>query len=174
MLVKIVLALSFWFCAAPAHAYTTGDFIFDPHFAVGFNSAQGTHLMGGLDVGYALTEQMAAGVHGYYSAGEHPKDDREMGAGPFLAFTQPVTSFLLGHVRQEINYVDLYRPTSVNGTVNGHTPETGTTSVTTAGIHIFFTPNFGFAVGYRLVLALSNSDLDDGRSGVYLGFSIGI
>jgi len=158
-----------------SHAYQAGDFFLDPHVAVGINAAQGTHLLGGLDLGYALNEQMAFGVHGYYSAGEHAKDDREWGGGPFFGYTQPVTSFLLGHIRQEINYVDLYVPLEDStGTVNGHRQETGTTSVTSAGMHLFFTPNFGFAFGYRLVLALANSDLDDGRSGIFIGFSIGI
>lgn len=168
----IILLISI---GTPAFAYQAGDFIFDPHVAVGFNTAQGTHLLGGLDLGYALTEQMAFGVHGYYSAGEHASHDREWGAGPFLGYTQPLASFLLGHVRQEINYVDLYVPLEDStGAVKNHRQETGTTSVTRAGLHLFFTPNMGLAVGYRLVLALANSDLDDGRSGFFLGFSIGI
>lgn len=167
--------LVFLFCfSTQAFAYQPGSFIFDPSLAVGFNSAQGTHFLGNLDLGVALSEQMAMGVHGYYSAGEHPSHDREIGGGPFLGYTQPLASFLLGHVRQEINYVDLYRPLEVNGDVNSHAAETGVTSVTSAGIHLFFTPNFGLGVGYRLVLALDNTALDDGRSGFFLGFSIGI
>lgn len=166
-----ILLVSFSFSS---HAYKSGDIFLDPHIAVGVNAAQGTHFIGGLDAGYALNEQMAVGVHGYYSAGENPRHDREMGAGPFFGYTQPFTSFLLGHVRQEINYVDLYDPVEVNGSVIGHTQETGTASVTSAGLHLFMTRNFGLSVGYRLVLALANSALDDGRSGFFLGFSIGI
>lgn len=172
---RLILLLFIVINSSPLAAYEAGDFFIDPHVAVGFNTVQGTHLLGGLDLGYALSEQLAFGVHGYYAAGEHPSHDREMGGGPFLGYTQPLTSFLVGHVRQEFNYVDLYVPLkNSTGEIDDHRAETGTTSVTSAGMHLSFTPNFGFAVGYRLVLALANSDLDDGRSGFFVGFSIGI
>lgn len=156
-------------------AQADGGVFIDPHVAVGFNSVQGTHFMGGLDVGYMLDEPWAFGVSAHYAAGEHPSHDREIGGGPFASFTQPVIpSFVILHVREEIDYLDIYDPILRNGDVVDHINETGIASITSIGVHLSFTRNLGLSGGYRWVKALSNSTLDDGRSGTYLGFSIGI
>jgi hypothetical protein len=123
-----------------------------------------------------VTEQLRAGIGGYFSAGEHPKHDREYGAGPFASYVQPFTSFLVGQLRQEINYVNLHDPVrtqTASGIEYSHIEEEGVASVTSASLHIFFTRNFVLSGGYRAVLALNNSALDDGRSGAFVGLSLG-
>jgi hypothetical protein len=168
------------FCSAAtfsplAIAAENEGFFIDPHIAVGYNVAQGTHVLFGLDGGYALTERLSAGVGAYYSAGEHPDDDREMGAGPFVTYFHPLTSFLIAHVREDVDYIDQRDPVQIPGTTDyTHTTETGVASVTTAGLHLLLTSNLGISGGYRLVFPLSNTDLGKDRSGFYLGFSIGI
>ncbi|NJL26322.1 MAG: hypothetical protein HC902_15015 [Calothrix sp. SM1_5_4] len=161
-----------------ARAYEPGALYADPYAAVGYNPIQGTSFRLGLDLGYGIHEQMAAGVGAYFAAGERPSHDREIGAGPFVSFFQPLTGFLFAHIRQEINYVDLFYPykkTDLSGEVTyDHTHETGVISATTLGGHLSFTRNFGVSAGYRAVLALSNTALDDDRSGWYFGFSLGI
>ncbi|MGE4130828.1 MAG: hypothetical protein AB7F86_04280 [Bdellovibrionales bacterium] len=159
-----------------AKAYEPGGFFVDPHLAVGFNSAQGTHYHAGVDLGYGLSEQMAVGAGAYYSAGEHPSHGREIGGGPFWSYLQPITSFLVGSLKQEILYVDMFNPIetqTVSGSTYSHTRETGIASASTAGFHFHFMP-FGFSVGYRLMIGLTNDKLDNGRSGFFAGFSIGI
>ena len=153
-----------------------GDFFLDPHAAVGFNPAQGTYFMLSLDAGMDLTENLRAGLSGYFAAGEHPDDDREYGVGPFATYVQPMTSFLVGQLRQEVNYVNLHDPIKTQtaaGTTYTHSEEEGVASVTSASLHIFFTRNFVLSAGYRLVVGLTNSALDDGRSGAFVGLSIG-
>ncbi len=154
-----------------------GGIYLDPRMAVSFNEAQGTGFHFGLDLGYGMDENWSFGLGAYYSMGEHPEHDREYGFGPFLGYSQPLVDFVVGSVRQEINHVNLRDPiktTTASGTTYSHNEEDGLASVTTAGLHFIFTPNFGFSAGYRLVLGLTNSDLDNGRSGVFIGFSIGI
>ena len=158
-------------CSAAQGAEVGGLYI-DPRLAVGFNSAQGTHYMVGLDVGYAIDEHWSAGVGAYGSAGEEPKHDRELGVGPFVGFAYPLGAMLTGHLRQEVNYVDLYEPIKTGSTYD-HEREMGVASVSQAGLHLHLGP-LGVALGYRLVVGLTNSDLDDGRSGTFLGFAIGI
>lgn len=165
-----------FFCQSVV-AYSPGDFYFDPHLAIGINPAQGTHYMLGADLGYGWDENLAFGVGGYFSFGEQPEHDREIGGGPFVSYVYPVASFLVASLRQEINYLDLFDPIkseTPTGTTYSHNRETGLASISRAGIHLSFTENFGLALGYRLVIGLTNNNLDNGRSGAYLGFSIGI
>ncbi len=172
---KSIVVLIFF--AQSVFAYEPGGFYLDPHVAIGFNPAQGTHYLLGADLGYTWDENLAFGVGGYYSFGEQPSHDREIGGGPFASYLYPLTSFLVGSLRQEINYVDLYDPIkteTATGTEYSHNRETGVASVTRAGLHIAFTRHFGLAVGYRLVIGLTNNSLDNGRSGAFLGFSIGV
>lgn len=160
-----------------AYAYEPGSFFIDPRVAVGVNPAQGTHFIAGLDVGYAFDEHFSMGVGGYYSAGEMPKHDREYGVGPFASYVYPIASFLTGFARQEFNSVNLRDPAktvTAAGTTYTHTEETGVASVTSVGVHVSLVRLVGFAVGYRQVVGLTNSDLGDGRSGIFFGFSIGI
>ncbi len=172
---KLLFAILLSCVPALSHA-ATGDFYFDPHGAVGFNPAQGTHFMLGVDLGMELTENLRGGIGAYGSFGEEPEHDREFGVGPFATYVQPFASFLVGQLRQEINYVNLHDPiktVTATGTTYTHTEEEGVASVTSASIHIFFTRNFVLSGGYRFVLALSNDALDDGRSGAFVGLSLG-
>ncbi len=171
---KYIIALLF--CLPISALAAPGEFYWDPHGAVGFNVAQGTHFMLGVDIGMEITEKLRGGLGGYASFGEHPSHDREYGVGPFATYVQPLTSFLVGQLRQEINYVNLHDPiktTTATGTTYTHTEEEGVASVTSASIHIFFTQNFVLSGGYRLVVAISNDALDDDRSGAFVGLSIG-
>ena len=153
-----------------------GDFYFDPHGAVGYNPAQGTHFMLGVDLGMEITENLRGGLGAYFAAGEQAEHDREYGVGPFATYVQPMTSFLVGQLRQEVNYVNLHDPIktqTASGITYTHNEEEGFVSVTSASLHVFFTRNFVLSGGYRFVLGLSNDALDDGRSGAFVGFSIG-
>jgi len=165
------------FLSARAHAYKEGEIFIDPHVGIGFNVAQGTAFMAGVDVGYAFTEQIAGGMTIFGSAGERPQHDRTLGAGPFATFFHPFTTFLIGHVREEIAYIDQRNPyerTDAAGATSWtHSNETGVASITSIGMHVILTSNLGVSGGYRVVLPLSNADLDNGRSGVFLGASIG-
>lgn len=169
--------IAFLILLLPATTFAApGDFYWDPHGAVGYNVAQGTHFMLGVDIGMEITENLRAGIGGYGSFGEHPEHDREYGVGPFATYVQPITSFLVGQLRQEINYVNLHDPIKTmtpTGVTYSHTEEEGVASVTSASIHIFFTRNFVLSGGYRFVLAISNDALDDDRSGAFVGLSIG-
>ena len=172
---KFVLVAFIMVLLAPcAQAYESGEIFFDPHAGVGFNPVQGTYFTVGADAGYALSQQLAAGVGVYYAAGKHPSDDREIGGGPFVVFFQPLTSFLVAHLREDIDYIDQRSPVDLGNDNFTHTTITGVASVTTFGLHVIFTRNFGISGGYRAVLPLSTSDLGRNRSGTFLGFSIGI
>ena len=157
-------------------AQGTGDWFFHPAVGVGANTIQGTYFRVGVDAGYFLDENLYAGVGGYYGAGQHPDHDREIGGGPFVGYVYPVVQFLSLQLREDILYVDERIPELhwANPDYYTHTTAFGLESATYAGAHFTFTRNFGFAVGYRLVVGLSNSDLSRGRSGFTLGFTIGI
>lgn len=176
-MIQRILLLLFTF-SSTAFAYEPGEIFFDPHVAVGYNVAQGTNFMVGVDLGYAISEQLAAGVGGHYSAGRRPEHDRAIGAGPFVTFFQPLASILVFSVREDIAYLDQRNPVLVTDTSGReawtHTNEHGVASVTSVGLHLSLTPNFGVSAGYRAVLALSNTDIARDRSGTFLGFSIGI
>lgn len=165
------------FCFVPWPAFAAvDDFFLDPHGAIGYNPAQGTHFMLGVDLGMEITEQLRGGLGVYGAAGEHPEHDREYGVGPFASYVRPITSFLVGQLRQEVNYVNLHDPIktmTATGVTYSHTEEEGVASVTSASIHIFFTRNFVLSGGYRFVLGISNDALDDGRSGAFVGLSFG-
>ncbi len=154
-------------------AQSAGDFFLSPSVAVGSNSVQGTNVRFGLDLGMHSNEYLYGGVGGFYGVGERPDNDREIGAGPFVGLGYPVLGFLTLQLREDIDYIDERTPVWVAGTTYTHTSAYGIISATYAGVHITFTRNFGFAVGYRLVAGLSKTSLGDGRSGVALGFTIG-
>ena len=172
---KHVLFVSLAFLSWTGRA-ETGEWFFDPHGAVGFNPAQGTHVIFGIDLGVQVSEQLRLGVGAYAAAGEQAADDREFGVGPFASYVQPFATFLVGQLRQELNYVDIHDPIKTNtptGTTYSHTKENGIASVTSASLHILFTRNFVLSGGYRFVLGLTNEALDDGRSGAFVGLSLG-
>jgi hypothetical protein len=158
------------------HAQSAGSFFFGPNVGVGSNSTQGTFVRVGLDVGMYYDENIYGGIGGYYAMGQRPDDDREIGVGPFIGYVYPMFSFLSGQLREDIDYVDERNPMIQSGTSDTYTYTTsyGMMSSTYAGVHLKFTNNFGFSVGYRLAVGLSNSSLADGRSGFVLGFLIGI
>lgn len=162
---------------APVFAFEPEEFFFYPRVALGYNVAQGSNLMAGFDAGYGLSEQLALGIGGYYSAGEHPEHDRELGGGPFGAFVQPLTDFLTVQVRQEIDYVDqnalLVTPTA-KGESYSHRNQHGVIAATSLSIHLALTRNLGLSGGYRAVVPLVSSDIANGRSGSFLGVAIGI
>ena len=153
----------------------TGDWFLNPNIGIGTNSVQGTYIRAGLDLGVNLDERLYAGVGGFYGVGQHPEHDREIGTGPFVGYVYPVFDFLSAHLREDVDYVDVRNPLLNSGHPDfyTHTTSYGIESATYAGLHFSFTRYFGFSVGYRLVMGISNSALADGRSGVVLGFSLG-
>ena len=162
------------FTGARASAFETGGIFVDPHVAVGYNVAQGSFYLLGADVGFALSDQLAVGVGGFYAAGKRPTHDREFGYGPFVSYVQPLTPFLFATVREDIDYIDQHNPVQLSDGTYTHVTETGTASITTVGVHVTLGGVVGLSGGYRAVLALNNSDLGKDRSGVFVGFSVGI
>ena len=152
-----------------------GDWFLNPNIGIGTNSVQGTYIRAGLDLGVNIDERLYAGVGGFYGAGQRPEHDREIGGGPFVGYVYPVFDFLSAQLREDVDYVDERNPVLNSGNPDfyTHTTSYGIESATYAGLHFSFTRHFGFSLGYRLVVGLSNSSLADGRSGLVLGFSIG-
>ena len=145
-----------------------------PHVGVGVNSQQGTSMMLGLDLGFKLDDNWRGGVTGHYSSGAHPERDRETGGGVFGSYTLELAEHFVGHVREDMEYLDMrnpYDPLPTTGVK--YKTETGVAATTSVGMTIDFTENLAIAVGYRYVLGLTNSDLGDGRSGPTLGLMIG-
>ena len=174
---SLILAAVFLSLPLRAFAAQAGDWFLDPQASVGFNTVQGTNIRLGLGLGMYFTENITGGVGAYYAFGEKPQSDREIGTGPFVGYVFPATSFLLFSARQEIDYVDARIPatvTTANGPEDSYVKENGVLSATSVAVHVYFTPNFVVTGGYRAVLALTNSELDDGRSGTFLGFAFGI
>lgn len=146
-----------------------------PSAAVGFNSSQGTFVSLGLDLGLVLTENWRTGLTGHYSSGDEPRRDREYGGGAFFSYAQKIGELFVGHVREEVVYVDLRNPiTPANENDPDYENETGIASSTTAGVTMFISDNVSISGGYRLTLGLTNSDLGKGRSGPVIGILIGI
>lgn len=174
---RLIFSFILFLSCLNAQAAAPGDWFFDPQASVGFNTIQGTHFRLGVDGGFYLDENIRVGVGAYYAAGEKPQYDREIGAGPFVGYVLPLTSFLVLSAREDIDYVDARYPvtvTTANGQEDSYVKETGVISATSAALHIFLTPNFVVSGGYRYVLALNNDSLDDGRSATFLGFAFGI
>lgn len=160
-----------------AWAYDPGEVFLDPHVAVGYNVVQGTYFLLGADAGYALTDQIAAGVGAFYSFGKRPEHDRTIGAGPFVAYVQPIVSFLTASVREDIPYVDQRTPVLTRASDGSesfdHIQEHGVESITSVGLHLRVGRVFGISGGYRALIPLSNTNVAKDRSGTFLGFSIG-
>jgi hypothetical protein len=151
------------------------DWFFTPSVAMGFNTVQGTYYSLGMDLGMYFTDSLYAGIGGFYTAGNHPTDDRELGGGPFIGYVLPLFEFMSLRLREDLDYVDQRDPflVSSNPDVYNHTLNFGWESATYAGVHFRFTRNFGLSAGYRLVIGLTNSALANGRSGAVLGATIG-
>jgi|SRR5665213_2855497 len=173
-MLRISLLISFLCVFSVAHADDV-DWFFTPSVGVVSNSVQGTEVRLGLDLGLR-EDNFFGGIGGYYGAGNHPSDDREIGVGPFVGYVYPVFSFMSLQLREDIDYVDQRDPVLVtsNPEVYTHTQEYGMISSTYGGVHFSFTRNFGLSAGYRGVIGLSKASLANGRSGVALGITIGI
>lgn len=158
---------------APTLSHAETNWFFSPAIGFGTNSAQKVYFRLGADIGLYLDENLYAGVGGYYAAGSHPEHDREIGGGPFVGYSYPVTPFLIAGLRQDILYVDQYNPEELSNGLYTHSREDGVASSTYAGLHLRLGDHLGFSVGYRLVVGLTNADLADGRSGPAFGVGIG-
>src|ERR1700722_14127644 len=97
---KLILVLLAFFSVTAAHA--EGVFL-TPSVGVGYNSEQDTYYRIGLDLGYWWDENVYFGVGGYYAAGDHPDDDREIGGGPFIGYNIPVFSFFALQFREDVD-----------------------------------------------------------------------
>lgn len=171
------LALTFFtLLIASPKLHAQESWFFHPGVSVGTNSAQGSYVNFGIDLGVYLDENFYTGVGGFYGAGVRPEHDRAMGGGPFLGYSYRFVSFLSGHLREDIQYVDERVPILNYGNPDYYTHDTiyGIQSATYAGVHFSFTDNFGFSLGYRWVVGISRAELSDGRSGVTFGLTLGI
>ncbi len=156
-------------------AHASESWFLSPMVGVGFNEVQGTVFRLGLEAGVYLDPNLAVGVGGHYGAGENPTHDREISGGPFVSYRYPLTSFLTGTLRQEVNYVDARIPELIGDPpeYNSHRTEYGVESATSVGLNVAFTQNFAVSGGYRLALGLTNSDIAKGRSGPFIGIGLG-
>lgn len=146
-----------------------------PHVGVGVNSQQGTSVIFGLDLGLKWDEAWKAGVTGHYSYGAHPERDRETGGGIFAGYALELTERIVGHFRQDLEYLDVRNPIDplpASGPL--YKSETGIATTSSVGFTVGVAERFAFTVGYRYVLGVTNSDLGEGRSGPTLGLMIGI
>ena len=66
-------------------ALEIGAFNLDAHGVVGSNVTQGVYYGLGLDFYTYVEDRLAVGIGGYYTAGQHPSQDRQIGAGPFVS-----------------------------------------------------------------------------------------
>jgi len=166
-------------CTLQAHAQDDGsgpDWFITPSIAGGYNSVQGTMFVFGLDLGLRTDSGIFGGVGGFYAAGNHPDDDREMGVGPFIGYAYPIVRWFSVQVREDLDWVDQRNPVLVTGTTDTYTydQQNGMISQTYGGVHFAFSRNFGISAGYRGVIGISKSSLADGRSGFVYGLTIGI
>lgn len=170
-----LLILPLVWLPASASAMEIGAFNLDAHGIVGSNVSQGTYYGAGLDFYTYVEDRLAVGIGGYYTAGEHPNQDREIGVGPFVSYNYPLLSWLVASAREDLNYLDERNPfvNTANNTLDYHSSY-GIASITSVGLSLFFTHNFGVSAGYRAALGLNNSDLAKDHSGFYFGVAFGI
>ena len=137
---KILLFLPLIVFSGGASALEIGSWRLDGRAAVGSNLAQGTNYTLGADF-YTYIEEdvLAAGIGAYWSAGQHPNLDREMGVGPFVSYAYPVFDFLIASAREDISYVDQRTPFA---DFSNYKAVYGVGSFTSRAMHLFFTKNF--------------------------------
>lgn len=155
-------------------AHAEDGLYMQPQLGVGVNSAQGTSISLGLDIGYRFLENWSVGVGGHYAFGNYPENDREYGVGPFLGYAVAMNEFIVLHARQEILQLDVrnpYDPKPVTGPK--YEAARGAASITSAGLTFRLGRNIAISAGYRFVLGLGKSELGDGRSGPMFGLGIG-
>ena len=141
-----------------------------PAFGAGYNKAQGSYYSLGLSLQNWWSESILLGIGAYYSVGSPSVSTQGYGAGPFVAYFYPVTEFLTFEAREAIEYVSQRTPLAIDDTQ--YVTDQGVISATSVGLHLNLLDHVGLSGGYRYVLAIDNSDLDDDRSGVYLGLGI--
>ncbi len=168
---QFLLLLPLLFACAGARAFDIGDWRLDGGASFGYNPAQGNYIGLGVDFYTFVEEGLAAGVGAYYTFGEQPSLDREIGVGPFVSYSYPIFEFLVPSVREDLDYVDERNP--IQG-VDDYQSSYGMAAITTLALHIFFTKNFGIVGGYRFALGLNNSDLEKSHSGFFAGLSVAI
>lgn len=175
-MMRSLLALAMLTMASSAFAFEIGDFRLDAHAGVGYNPVQQTYYSVGLDFYTFVEDHLAVGVGGYYSAGNQPNYDQEIGAGPFVSYSYPLLDFLIPSIREDLDYVNERNPiiSSSTGQAVDYQNLYGMASITTVAIHLFFTHNFGIGAGYRFALALNNSDLEKDRSGFIFSLAFAI
>ena len=170
-----LLILPLLFVTVSASALEIGAFNLDAHGVVGSNITQGTYYGLGLDFYTYVEDRWAVGIGGYYTAGQHPTQDREIGAGPFTSYSYPLTSFLIASAREDLDYLDERNP-FINTVTNSwdYQSSYGVASITSVALSLFFTHNFGVSAGYRFALGLNNSDLAKDHSGFFFGLAFAI
>jgi hypothetical protein len=170
----IKLAVTLFLAALPLQTFAEGDetgtWNLSPQIGLGYNTKQGANVLFGLDFGLNVGPGQRAGAGGYFSYGGHPARDREWGVGPFYSYTYAFTEEVYGHVREEIDYLDVRNP--VNDPPPGE-PDfvayTGIASITSLTGTYFIHDSLGITAGIRLVLGLTNDKLSSGRSGLLFG-----
>lgn len=169
-----LLLLPLLWAATTASALDLGPVSLNAHGVVGHNVSQGTYYGLGADLSAHLDDRLAVGVGGFYTAGEHPTQDREMGAGPFVSYAYPIVDFLVASAREDVDYLDERNPyTNASGSLDYHSSY-GVASITSVALSLFFTRNFGLSAGYRFAFGLNNSDLAKDHSGFFFGLAFGI
>ena len=170
------LLMPLFFVAASASALEIGRFNLDAHGVVGSNLAQGTYFGVGVDFYTYIEDRWAVGVGSYYTAGQHPTQDREIGAGPFTSYSYPlIEEYLTASAREDLIYLDERNP-FVNPVTNAwdYRSAYGVASITTVALHVMATSHFGLSAGYRLAIGLNNSDLSKDHSGFIFGLAFAL
>src|SRR5437868_5629978 len=103
---RFLLTLPLLLFTSGAFAFEIGSFRLDAHAGAGSNGEQGVYYTLGADFYTFIEDHLAVGVGGYYSAGNHPNWDREIGGGPFASYSYPLLSFLVPSIREDIDYID--------------------------------------------------------------------
>jgi hypothetical protein len=158
--------------ASTASALEIGAFNLDGHGMIGSNVVQGTYYGLGVDFYTYVEDRLAVGVGGYYTAGEHPTQDREIGVGPFASYSYPILNFLIASAREDFAYLDERNP-FINPATNAwdYQSSYGMASITTVALHLMLSQHFGVSAGYRLAIGLNNSDLSKDHSGFIFGLA---
>src|SRR5262245_43877431 len=96
--------------SAAAGTASQDSWYFRPTASYGYNNVQGSHFTLGADLGLHATDDWRVGLSGHYSAGEEPERDREYGGGVFTSYALQMGEVLVGHIREEVDYLDQRRP----------------------------------------------------------------
>ncbi|MGE0762554.1 MAG: hypothetical protein AB7N80_04685 [Bdellovibrionales bacterium] len=156
-------------------AQSEDSWYFHPQVGVGFNSQQGTSYVFGLDLGMAANQNWRMGLTGHYAAGDRASRDREYGGGAFVSYAERLGEVFIGHIRQELLYLDVRNPIDPEPAAGpNYESELGLASATSLGVTVRVGDNIALSGGYRFVAGITNSDLADGRSGPTFGLMVGL